>query len=432
MERWAFVPSVVIPNMWHLADFNYATQHVNFVNGSPLISDICTANCANATSAVWRTIIVGGLNAGGREFYALDITNPSAPSLLWEFTPAQDTNLGYSYGRPIVTKKQDGTWVVLLTSGYDNGTLSADNVTANAPGGDGLGHLYVLNAATGSIISNISDAAGSTGTPSGLAKIAAYSAVAGTNQAGLVYGGDLLGNLWRFDINNTANAPFALAQLADPSGTPQPITITPTLGAINGVSIILVGTGEYLQTADLGNTQVQTIYGITDNAATATLVNPAGSARSSSTLIQQTLTDVGSSTRTDTNNTVNLTVSRGWYVDLPDVGERANVDFQLVQGTLLAPTIVPSNTACSPGGYGWLNYFNYQTGGPVNPNNPIVAQYYNSPIVGLNVLYINGQPMVETVTSNNPTPTAPPSALPFQQASGGFSAVRELWRELIP
>lgn len=432
IERWAYVPSVVIPKMWKLADFNYATQHVNFVNGSPVISDICTANCTNPSTAVWKTIIVGGLNAGGREYYALDITNPSAPSLLWEFTPAKDANLGYSYGRPVITKKQDGTWVVLLTSGYDNGTTKPDNVTANSPAGDGVGHLYVLNAATGSIISNISDGAGSPGTPSGLARFAAYSAVAGTNQAGLVYGGDLLGNLWRFDINNTANVPFALAQLKDPSGVAQPITVTPTLGAVNGVNIIFVGTGEYLQTADLGNTQVQTIYAITDSAATTTLVNPAGSGRNSNTLIQQTLTATGNSTRTDTNNTVNLTVSRGWYIDLPDSGERANVDFQLVQGTLLVPTIVPSNTACSPGGYGWLNYFNYKTGGPVDPNNPVVSQYYDSPIVGMNVLYINGQPKVETVTSNNPTPTAPPTQPPFQQGSGGFNQTREVWRELIP
>lgn len=428
VERWAYVPSAVIPNMWHLADSNYGAQHVNFVNGSPVISDICTANCTNAATAVWRTIIVGGLNAGGREFYALDITDPTAPSLLWKFTPLKDANLGYSYGRPVITKKQDGTWVVLLSSGYDNGTLSADNATLNLPAGNGMGYLYVLNAATGSIINAITTNAGNAAAPSGLAKFNAYSAVAGTNQAGLVYGGDLLGNLWRFDIN-TAAAPFKLATLADPSGTPQPITVAPTLGAINGVDIIFVGTGKYLETADLSNTQVQTIYGIVDNNATVTLTNPAGSPRNSNTLIQQTITTAGSY-RTDTSNAVNLTAYRGWYVDLPDTGERANVDFKLVQGTLLVPTIVPSSTACSPGGYGWLNYFNYETGGAVDSTN-IVSQYYSAPIVGINVIYISGQPMVEIVTSNNPTPTPPPLEPPFRQGSGGFTGTREVWRELI-
>ena len=34
----------------------------------------------------WRTILVAGLNSGGRGYYALDVTNPLAPKALWEFT----------------------------------------------------------------------------------------------------------------------------------------------------------------------------------------------------------------------------------------------------------------------------------------------------------------------------------------------------------
>ena len=47
-ERWAYVPSMVIPNMWKLADTNYANLHTNYVNGSPVISDVCTANCTDS------------------------------------------------------------------------------------------------------------------------------------------------------------------------------------------------------------------------------------------------------------------------------------------------------------------------------------------------------------------------------------------------
>ena len=139
-ERWAYVPSMVIPNMWKLADKNYATMHTNFVNGSPIVSDVCTANCTDSATAVWRTILVGGLDAGGRGYYALDVTDPTAPTLLWEFTTAIDSDVGYSYGTPVITAKADGTWVVLVTSGYNN----------TSPG-SGLGYLYVLDAATGAI-----------------------------------------------------------------------------------------------------------------------------------------------------------------------------------------------------------------------------------------------------------------------------------------
>jgi type IV pilus assembly protein PilY1 len=85
------------------------------VNGSPIISDV-------KIGGVWKTILVGGLNGGGRGYYALDITNPASPSLLWEFTPDSTggQNLGYTYGNPVITKIANGDWVVLVTSGYNN------------------------------------------------------------------------------------------------------------------------------------------------------------------------------------------------------------------------------------------------------------------------------------------------------------------------
>ena len=48
IERWAYVPSMVIPNLWKLADNQYQDRHTNYVNGSPITTDICTANCGNA------------------------------------------------------------------------------------------------------------------------------------------------------------------------------------------------------------------------------------------------------------------------------------------------------------------------------------------------------------------------------------------------
>ena len=456
IERWAYVPSAVIPNMWKLADKNYSTMHTNFVNGSPVTSDICTVNCNNTNFAsttttsddpVWKTILVGGLNGGGRGFYALDITNPASPSLLWEFTPSTDSDVGYSYGAPVVTRKTDGTWVVLLTSGYDNGTDSATPVipaptpptfVPNSPAGSGIGYVYVLNANTGAIISKISTSVGTAATPSGLAKIAAWNNEPAGNLTGYVYGGDLLGNVWRFDINSTATATIGtgsalqFAILKDPAGNTQPVTTTPVLGKVSGSRVIFVGTGKYLETADLSTTQVQTQYAIEDNEATTTLVNPRA------TLVNQTITNAGA-TRNVSNSVVNFYTGRGWYVDFPDSGERVNIDSKLIQGTLLVPTIVPSNTVCSPGGYGWLNYFNFATGGSViatTTTNGVAAPgvasaKYDSTIVGVNVVYINDQPKVEVVTSTNPTPEIT-NNVSFASSTPSFAGKRVLWRELIP
>jgi len=431
IERWAYVPSMVIPNLWRLADFNYATLHSNFVNGSPTTSDICIANCSVAGSAVWRTILVAGLNGGGRGYYALDITDPVNPSLLWEITPSagngkiKDDDMGYGFGQPVITRKNDGTWVVILTSGYNN----------TGPG-SGLGYLYVLNASTGAIISKISTATGSLTTPSGLSKIAVWNNEPGGNLAGYTYGGDLLGNVWRFDINAAtpatigSGAVLKFATLLDTGGSAQPITTVPVLGSIAGQRVIFIGTGKYLEISDLSNTQLQTQYAIKDDETGITLNN----ARSS--LVQQTLTNNpnGTATRVPSGNTVNFSTGRGWYVDFPDTGERANIDSKLVSGTLLVPTIVPSNTICSPGGYGWLNYFNYATGGAVNaPSNTTASIKVDAPIVGINVLYIQGAPQVRIVTSTNPTPTTPSGAGSFfGTAAGGFTGKRVMWRELTP
>src|SRR5204862_5598888 len=118
-----------------------------------------------SVAGVWKTILVGGLNDGGVGYYALDITDTLNPKPLWEFkssTPTYGSNLGLSYGNPVITKMKDGTWVVALTSGYNNTS------------GDGRGHLFLLNANTGAVLRDVATSVGSSGSPSGLAKINAW------------------------------------------------------------------------------------------------------------------------------------------------------------------------------------------------------------------------------------------------------------------
>lgn len=422
-ERWAYVPSMVIPNMWQLADSNYAANHANYVNGSPVISDVYYGGA-------WHTILVGGLNEGGRGYYALEITDPTAPKLLWEFTTTNDSDLGYSYGNPIITKKSNGDWVVLVTSGYNN-----------VSPGNGKGYLYVIDpkdgpAATGlkamkKIATNV------TGTvPSGLAQISAWADDAEKNNTTtFVYGGDLLGNLWRFDINAGTADPFAV--LTDTSGSTQPITTKPELGRVLTSDgkvrrVVFIGTGSYLGTGDLADTQKQTLYAIKDDDVLGGSITPVLTNRTG--LIEQKITKSGA-TRTATNNKVDFKTDRGWYVDFPEAGERQNVAAQLVLGSLIVPTTIPSNTACEPGGTSWLNYFNYKTGSSVRADG-VVSTSVSAPIVGVNIIYITDPitgkivPKTAIVTGDNPTPTLVP-AVSFSPSNSGFQKKRAIWRELI-
>lgn len=361
-EAFTYVPTMILPNLYKLADKNYTALHQYFVDGTPVAGDVYFGSA-------WHTIVVGGLNGGGRGYYALDVTDPAAPKALWEFT---DTNLGYTYGNPTITKLGDGTWVVLVTSGYNN-----------VSPGDGVGRLYVLNAGTGALIREISTGVGSVATPSGLARISAWvENTTADNTALRAYGGDMLGNLWRFDINDNVGASGYDAQrlttlYTSIAGTvTQPITTRPELGVCGGEAVVFVGTGRYLGTTDLTDTSLQSFYAVKDSLGSTALVNPKGG---TSTFVNQSLTNTtcpagspaticttGQSVRTSSSNTVNFAVNDGWYIDLPDSGERANNDPTLALGTLGWTTNIPNTSACTAGGYSYRYLVNYCTGAPVS------------------------------------------------------------------
>lgn len=390
-EAWAYIPTMVLPKLYTLADKSYSSKHQFFVDATPVEGDICpTAPAIACSGSQWKTILVGGLGGGGKGYYALDITNPAAPKALWEFTTANDANVGYGYGTPIITKLSDadgthnGTWVVLLPSGYNNA--------------DGVGRLYVLDAGSGALIRTISTGVGSAGTPSGLASITAMVTKGWEdNSVVQVYGGDMLGKLWRFDVNGNVGAAGYDAQLLvslkGPTGSTQPITAAPTVGKIvltdpyNPTIVVYVGTGSFLGTSDLtytdqSTTGKQTMYAIKDPLATgttaATAIYVTEPHTAGSNFISQTVTNgtcastvigvctAGSVVRTSTNNAVDFASNNGWYIDFPDTGERSNTHPQISRGNLGFVTNVPNSNICDGGGgYSYRWFVNYKTGAPL-------------------------------------------------------------------
>ncbi len=139
-------------------------------------------------------------------------------------------------------------------------------------------------------------------------------------------------------------------------------------------------------------------------------------------MVEQVFTNAGAIRTIATCNTVSFASDRGFYLELPDLytsvtsgtsaSERAHVNPQLQFGTLLVPTTVPASDVCSPGGYGWLNYVDYETGCAVAGGTDAGLKT-NSPIVGINVVVLPPIPGVPTseriktsvVTADNPTPS---------------------------
>lgn len=446
-ESWAYVPNLVLGTLNNLSRKSGFT-HLYSVDGTPVSGDVDFRNTAGATGTGndWHTILVGGLGKGGRGYYALDVTTPTASSeadaatkALWEFPGSVSNsaarssaklNMGYSFGKPILVKTAAAGWVVLVTSGYNNGTNAGDS------GGDGLGHLFVLNAATGDLIKDIPTTGCGTApasTPCGLAQISAYVANGDIdNTTDYVYGGDLNGNVWRFDLTGAATTTWSAAKLAvlrDASSKTQPVTTAPELALMGSTRLVLVGTGEYLGQSDIPGsaspnasaTQTQSVYGLKD-----TLVALPDPLRAS--LQQQTFTTSGN-TRTSSNNAVDYTTKNGWYVDLPGSGERLNTDPVVALSSLIFTTNVPSTTVCQPGGSSWEYFLNFKTGGLVQnstatwsgefvanalASRPVLIQLPSGKVVSL-VRTSDAQ------TTKEDVPVAPPATTPR----------RISWRELF-
>jgi type IV pilus assembly protein PilY1 len=365
-EMWAYVPRITMPNMHRLATESWSVAHEYNVDGSPQLMDAYFGGA-------WHTVLVAGLGAGGRGYYALDVTNPAAPTVLWEICSDAtickivDTDLGFSYGNPVITKRaSDGKWVVLFSSGLNN-----------VLPGTGRGYLYVVDLASGLVLSKVDTAVGNTTTPAGLNRLSAFADNFDfDNTAKFAYGGDLYGNVWKFDLSTGTPTMLLLAQLKDAGGKPQSITTRPELALIQGFPVVFVGTGRYLGTDDLSDPALlapplgwayrQSFYAIKDKGTSY------GNFRAGNVVVQ-TITDTGGITRSNSNNAVDWALKDGWYVDFnpggSSPGERVNIDPQLVQGTLVVVTNVPNNNACTVGGDSWIYQFDYKTG--ANPKSTI-------------------------------------------------------------
>lgn len=408
-ERWAYVPPMVLPEMWRLADTNYENNHRFFLDGPMTITDA-------KIGTTWKTILIGAMGKGGRGYYALDVTDPVDPQPLWNFTADNNPNLGYSYGTPFIMKLKTGAWVAVVASGYNNIPEGAKYA-----GADGKGYVFILNLADGSVLRTITTDVGTTADPSGLARLNIWSYDFDSDPtAEGAYGGDLYGNMWRFDLEaGTASKVVSF-------GANKPIMVAPEVSLVKTAPsqtkpALFFGSGRYLGEDDLTNTQVQSIYGIKDDGTT-TLNNTAR-------LVQQTTTDAGTS-RNISTNAVDWTTGFGWFVNLPDSGERVTIDPQLFFGTVVFATTVPTASACQPGGYSWLYQLDILTGGNV-VNSSAGASKYTSPIVGMTVSKLpGGTPVIYSITADGKKPV--PKELELDPGtSGSTEGTRVLWREIF-
>ncbi len=443
-ELIAYIPSPVHANLNRLSDKDYNSDHRYLVDGSPMVADAYTG-----TTPRWRSVLVGGLNGGGQGYYALDVTNPadgaqSAPVfsvanaaslLLWEFTDADDVDMGYSYNlSPInpftgqasqIVKMENNQWAVIVGNGY------------NSTGGKAV--LYILFITGGEdgvwtlgtdYIKLVADA----GTGNGLSTPMPFDA-SGNGLVDTIYAGDIKGNLWKFDVSSSSPASWNMAIGGLPlfvSGTNKPIISPPVVSSHpDGGQLILFGTGKYLETGDTTDTNAQTMYGIWDHNTIATVTI--------TDLVQQTMT--GDTVRTVTQLPVSYSATiKGWYFDLPVSGERITGVSILEGGMFTFVTIIPSTSPCDFGGRGFLNSVDFLTGGmlsfpafDINRNRIIAIDDGLSAGVEIGFAVGGGRKLLgqdQDIVVTPPGDNSPLELTPLAKGDAGLRG-RISWRELI-
>ncbi len=158
-ELWGFIPKNALPYLRFLADPEYCHLYIHDL--SPFIFKADYDN-----DGTEELVLIGGMRLGGgcinsstvnppkdtcpnlgecfglSAYYALDITNPTSPQFLWEFT---DKDLGFSFSGPAIVKRQslgDWNYFVIFASGpTDHKGFSNQKL-----------HIFVLNLADGNVV----------------------------------------------------------------------------------------------------------------------------------------------------------------------------------------------------------------------------------------------------------------------------------------
>ena len=355
-EVWAYVPSMLFPNLSKLASRPFS--HTYFVDGGTTVGDV-----QFWTDSVWHTILVGGLGSGGKGLYALDVTSPDLShefsrvgyddKVHWENTPWRTQSgevwgdrIGHIMGSPVIAKTNHPVkpWWVFTGNG-----VSSVN---------GVAMLMVIDVEKGWPIWLSTGSGGNNGLSA-----PAVVDVDNDGTADIVYAGDLNGDLWRFDVSSDDPDDWVLASSiiklydGDPS---QPITTAPDVSThpVYG-HLVMFGTGQLYTADDKKTTSTQALIGIwdkgdgtvpsTDNKLAQLFSIDTDYAKDGYIETVRTIT-------TPITTTIDWSTHTGWITALKP-GERIITPVQLRAGRLKATAHNPIDST------NWLVEVNFSDGG---------------------------------------------------------------------
>lgn len=369
-EKWAFLPPDLFADLKHMP----AATHTYFVDSSP-VPVIYDANGDGTIDALAgdRVIIIFGERRGGGYYYALDVSDPASPKYLWRISSTESpsgvntdySELAESWSEPVVAKvfvetggEMKTKLVAFIGAGYDNSAEDNEPALASAKG-RGVYAVEVATISGGALdfstsgwkvwgYTNSQDSGLTRSIPTQLSVMD----LNGNGYADRVYGGDMAGNIWRFDVGGAVAADWTARRIfrsnpgAD-SSTGRKIFYKPAVTLEVGYELLFFGTGD--REHPESETAVDRLYAVKD----------AGQA---TTRTESDLADATSAT------TVNIAPYYGWYVKLgSNSGEKvlagASVFGKVAYYTTFAPS-APGVCSTENRGTSRLYALSYLTAAP--------------------------------------------------------------------
>ncbi|MDF3931085.1 pilus assembly protein PilY [Pseudomonas citronellolis] len=241
VEQFGFMPEALLPNIKPLRNNakstsvkprlygmdNSVTVWANDANNNGVIYGDPTTGATTGLNSGEFVYAYATMGRGGNNIYALDITDRSAPKMLWQIiggtTPGFE-KLAQTWSTPVKTKIKVGTTIrdVLIFGGGYNKAQDNQNTSTSTYVEDSIGNaIYIVDAKTGAKIWSVSNANPTTGpaiydltlakmkysipSPVRVIDIQQQSGALVTDPDRLAdqfFVGDMGGQVWRFYINN--------------------------------------------------------------------------------------------------------------------------------------------------------------------------------------------------------------------------------------
>ena len=340
-ELWGFIPTELLGRLKELTE---GTQLAYYVDGSPK---------AYITDS--QKILLFGLRKGGTNYYALDVTDPTSPKLLWKIGPE---TVGYSelaqtWSAPEVRKMKYGDGekaVCIFGAGYDKNKSKKKSTAGDLKGRA----VYVTDVLTGIQVwrwDYQKDPNMKYSIPSDVSCVDAD----GDKYIDRLYVGDMGGNLWRFNIGDADptlwSANIIFSAHSGVAGSKRKIFYKPDVTLEKGYDLVFFGTGdrEYYNETKVANR----IYALKDKGNATTLTE--------SDLENVTQGIIQPKSSKD---------KEGWVLNLENKGEKVLAPPVVAFGVAYFTTYTPPSMESGVEGMARIYALNYKTGGPILDLNP--------------------------------------------------------------